>query len=137
MILFFAVLTPSNPERMKGLLRTRKLMTELIDHLVNDCGFNAPNIFFFGFSQGGTVALDTVIFGKSRNLGGVVSISGYLLEEHQSEKTPEERYAGYILVTQGDKDATVGSKVIAEKNVTKKKAYTPLQLLIFQCSLTI
>lgn len=103
---------------MKGLLRTRKLMNELIDHLVNDCGFNPSNVFFFGFSQGGTVALDTVTFGKARNLGGVVSISGYLLDEHKSAKSPEEKYAGYILITQGDKDGTIGSKSIAEKNVS-------------------
>lgn len=107
---------------MKGLLRTRHLLSDFIDHLINDCGFNPSNIFFFGFSQGGTVALDTVLFGKTRNLGGVVSISGYLLDEHNNQTaSPEDKYAGYILITQGDKDSTIGGKSIAEKNVKRKR----------------
>lgn len=113
------VLTPANPERLKGLLRTRQLMDELLQHLINDCGFNPSNIFFFGFSQGGTVALDIVCFGKVRNLGGVVSISGYLLEEQRVDCKLGDGYAGYILITQGEKDGTIGSKSEAEKRVCK------------------
>ncbi|KAI7875729.1 Alpha/Beta hydrolase protein [Mucor mucedo] len=109
------LLTPANPERLKGLLRTREMMDGLINHLIKDCGFNPSNIFFFGFSQGGTVALDTVLFGKVRNLGGVVSISGYLLEEQRVDRKLGDGYAGYILVTQGEKDGTIGSKFEAEK----------------------
>ncbi|KAL7311861.1 hypothetical protein PS15m_009575 [Mucor circinelloides] len=109
------LLTPANPERLKGLLRTRQMMDELLQHLINDCGFNPSNIFFFGFSQGGTVALDTVCFGKVRNLGGVVSISGYLLEEQRVDRKLGEGYAGYILITQGEKDGTIGSRTEAEK----------------------
>ncbi|GAA5802498.1 hypothetical protein HPULCUR_007963 [Helicostylum pulchrum] len=109
------LLTPANPERLKGLIRTRNLMDELIQHLIMDCGFNASNIYFFGFSQGGTVALDTVLFGKVRNLGGVVSISGYLLEEQRVDRKIGDGYGGYILVTQGEKDDTIGSKFEAEK----------------------
>ncbi|KAI7907607.1 Alpha/Beta hydrolase protein [Cokeromyces recurvatus] len=106
------VLTSRNPERWKGLLRTRALMNELIDHLIRSCGFNPSNIFLFGFSQGATIALDVAMFGKVPNLGGVVSISGYLLEEQSNEQS---KYAGYILITQGDKDNTIGSKSEAEK----------------------
>lgn len=92
-------------------------MDELLQHLITDCGFNPSNIFFFGFSQGGTVALDTACFGKVRNLGGVVSISGYLLEEQRVDRKLGNGYAGYILVTQGEKDGTIGSKAEAEKRV--------------------
>lgn len=110
-------MTPANPERLKGLMRTREMMDELVKHLTQDCGFNPSNIFFFGFSQGGTVALDTVLFSKARNLGGVVSISGYLLEEQRVDRKIGDGYAGYILVTQGEKDGTIGSKFEAEKRV--------------------
>ncbi|KAI9474052.1 MAG: Phospholipase/Carboxylesterase-domain-containing protein [Benjaminiella poitrasii] len=113
------LLTSRNPERLQGLLRTRALMNELIEHLINSCGFNPSNIFLFGFSQGATVALDTVMFGKVRNLGGVVSISGYLLEEQSNEQ--KSKYAGYILITQGDKDSTIGSKSEAEKKFKEIK----------------
>ncbi|KAL0077520.1 Alpha/Beta hydrolase protein [Phycomyces blakesleeanus] len=109
------LLPPSNPERMKGMLRTRKWMAELLQHMVSVCGFAPSNIFFFGFSQGGSVALDTVLFGDIPNLGGVVSISGYLLEEQEKEKKVGTGYGGYILVTQGEKDGLVGSKASAEK----------------------
>lgn len=98
-------------------MRTRGMMDELIHHLISDCGFNPSNIYFFGFSQGGTVALDTVLFGKVRNLGGVVSISGYLLEEQRVDRKIGDGYAGYILVTQGEKDDTI-SKSEAEKRVS-------------------
>ncbi|KAG0164417.1 hypothetical protein DFQ28_010355 [Apophysomyces sp. BC1034] len=109
------LLPPTNPQRMKGLTRTRQLITELLRHLIDDCHFQPPNIFLFGFSQGGTVALDIALLGSIRNLGGVVSISGYLLEEQASLDKQGNGYDGYILVTQGEKDPTVGDKKEAEK----------------------
>ncbi|KAI8140014.1 Alpha/Beta hydrolase protein [Fennellomyces sp. T-0311] len=109
------LLTPANPERLKGLLRTRKLVTDLLEHLVNYCGFEPSRIFLFGFSQGGTVALDTALYGSIRNLGGVVSISGYLLEEQRADKKIGDGYGGYILVTQGEKDSVIGNRAKAEK----------------------
>lgn len=124
------MLTPANPERLKGLLRTRQMMNQLIEHLVSDCGFNPSNIFFFGFSQGGTVALDTVVFGDVRNLGGVVSISGYLLEEQRVDRKIGDGYAGYILITQGEKDSTIGNKSEAEKRVS----YAYISVCIYRCS---
>lgn len=102
---------------MKGLIRTREYMTELLLHLTNDCGFDASRIFLFGFSQGGTVALDTALFGDIRNIGGVVSISGYLLEEQRNDKPRGQGYDGCILITQGEKDSVVGKKADAEKKV--------------------
>ncbi|CAO3681437.1 unnamed protein product [Rhizopus stolonifer] len=115
-------LAPGNPERMKGLTNTRKKMDELLEHLINHCGWNPPNIFLFGFSQGGTIALDTVLFGNVRNLGGVISISGYLLEEQSKQNKIGAGYAGYILITQGEKDETV-SKASAETKFKEIKNF--------------
>ncbi|KAG2218779.1 hypothetical protein INT45_000316 [Circinella minor] len=110
------MLTPANPERLKGLFRTRKLVSELLEHLITDCGFEASRIFLFGFSQGGTVALDIALFGSEiRNLGGVISISGYLLEEQRTDKKIGNGYGGYILVTQGEKDQVIGNRNQGEK----------------------
>lgn len=114
---WWIVLTPASPERFKGLTRTRQQLTELLQHLVDDCGFEPSRIFLFGFSQGGTVALDLALFGQIRNLGGVISISGYLLEEQENEKKIGNGYGGYILVTQGEKDSTIGPRSQAEKKV--------------------
>lgn len=93
-------------------------MLELLHHLIDYSGFDPSRIFLFGFSQGGTVALDVALFGDIRNLGGVVSISGYLLDEQKGEKKVGNGYGGYILVTQGDNDPVVGSKAQAEKKVS-------------------
>ncbi|CEG73761.1 hypothetical protein RMATCC62417_09080 [Rhizopus microsporus] len=107
------LLPPGHPEKMKGLLNTRSKINKLLEHLINDCNWNPPNIFLFGFSQGGTVALDIALFGKVRNLGGIISISGYLLEEQSTDSRIDEGYPGYILITQGERDETM-NKPIAE-----------------------
>lgn len=111
------VLPSGHPERMKGLLNTRSKINKLLEHLVNDCNWNPPNIFLFGFSQGGTVALDTALFSKVRNLGGIISISGYLLEEQSTDSRVDGGYPGYILITQGERDETM-NKSIAETKVS-------------------
>ncbi|KAJ2955377.1 hypothetical protein NQZ79_g8613 [Umbelopsis isabellina] len=117
------MLPPSDPHRMKGLTRTRALLSKLIQHLIQDCKYQPSNIFFFGFSQGGTVALDQVIFGPHKSLGGVVSVGGYLLEEQAHEKVTDQKYKGNILVTQGDSDRTVGNKQAAGKKLDIIKKY--------------
>ncbi|KAF9973983.1 hypothetical protein BGZ73_002763 [Actinomortierella ambigua] len=45
-------------------------------------GFSADRIILFGFSQGGSVALDVAAFGGT-NLKAIISIGGYLMEESQ------------------------------------------------------
>ncbi|KAI9280524.1 Alpha/Beta hydrolase protein [Sporodiniella umbellata] len=116
------LLAPGHPERMKGLINTRKKIGGLLRHLIEDCGWKPSNIFLFGFSQGGTVALDTILFGNVRNLGGAISISGYLLEEQSKEAKVGAGYAGYIFVTQGELDETL-NKALAEKKFKEIKNY--------------
>ncbi|KAI7863418.1 Alpha/Beta hydrolase protein [Spinellus fusiger] len=107
-----------HPERIKGFFRTRAMMKELLQHVTQHCGFSPNTIFLFGFSQGGTVALDAALLGDlGFYVGGVVSISGYLLEELVETATTQKGslFGGYVLITQGEKDAVVGSKAVAEK----------------------
>jgi pimeloyl-ACP methyl ester carboxylesterase len=68
-------------------------ITEVLDHLVNDCGWLAQRIHLFGFGQGGSVAAETALnwwrrpqqqqqnpaSGSALPLGSVVTIGGPLL----------------------------------------------------------
>lgn len=115
-------LPSGHPEQRKGLLKTRKLIEELVRHVMDYCHFDARHIFFFGFSQGGTVALDQLLEGEIRNFGGAISVSGYpmaLSDISNKERIP---YDGPILITQGEKDPVIGPKQQAEKMVNYRKA---------------
>jgi hypothetical protein len=70
-------------------------ITNVLHHLVNDCGWPAPRIHLFGFAQGGSVAAESALKWWRRNLqqqqqqnsdntsvqplGSVVTIGGPLL----------------------------------------------------------
>ncbi|KAG0238783.1 hypothetical protein BGW42_002649, partial [Actinomortierella wolfii] len=71
-------------------------------------------IVLFGFSQGGSVALDLATFGNL-NLKAVISIAGYFMEESQGIPATTSPLTTRILVLQGDKDVTVPSKVAKDK----------------------
>ncbi|KAI9306528.1 Phospholipase/Carboxylesterase-domain-containing protein [Cunninghamella echinulata] len=114
-------LSPSHPEQKKGIITTGILLTELIQHLIQDCHYQAQHIFLFGFSQGGTVALNQVLQGPIRNLGGVVSIAGYEPFLSSSSQLPSVKYDGPILVLQGEKDPVIGSKANGEKMFSQIK----------------
>ncbi|KAI5780765.1 phospholipase/Carboxylesterase-like protein [Geopyxis carbonaria] len=64
-----------------GFDDTRQLFKTIIDEvLVNICGWSRRKLFFFGFGQGGMVALDIAASlpagGPDSQYGGVVSIGG-------------------------------------------------------------
>ncbi|ORX79544.1 alpha/beta-hydrolase [Anaeromyces robustus] len=108
------LLTSSSPYRMQGLLKTREIISKFVEVLVNKYGYNYREIFFFGFSQGGTIALDSAIFGVKGAIGGVISISGYLLEEEKKlgikgcqEKWKILNKSVPIFITQGTSDETI------------------------------
>ena len=69
--LFLAVEIPSIKDVIDARLQ--------IDNLINSCikyGWKAENIFILGFGQGGSVALEYVLFQCKFKLGGIISLDG-------------------------------------------------------------
>ncbi|KAI8913174.1 Alpha/Beta hydrolase protein [Entophlyctis helioformis] len=100
-----------------GLEESRNLIAEFIDECVlGPTGWPAERVFLLGFSQGGSMALDVALLGvrsngSPLNLGGVVSVSGWLDERSyengslgDGERTVGGRGRTHLLVTQGPKD---------------------------------
>lgn len=56
---------------------------DVVGVLVGKCGFKERNILFFGFGQGGMLALALAV---ERELGGVVSIGGRLPRDVEGKK---------------------------------------------------
>eukprot|EP00742_Colponemidia_sp_Colp-10_P006448 GILJ01006908.1.p1 GENE.GILJ01006908.1~~GILJ01006908.1.p1 ORF type:complete len:441 (+),score=74.46 GILJ01006908.1:44-1366(+) len=73
----------SDRSRIDSLRDTRAHLSQVLLVLHEKYGWAFRKIFLFGFSQGATVALDLALHGvpEPHYLGGVVSISGGLLEE--------------------------------------------------------
>ncbi|CDS81955.1 uncharacterized protein SPSC_00137 [Sporisorium scitamineum] len=87
---FGELLTKPNPTQ------TVKDLIAILEHLVSQCGWLSSSIHIFGFGQGATVALETLVRWSSTHpqpLGSIVSVSGTLLSHptHQpssSSSTP-------------------------------------------------
>src|SRR4051812_28303465 len=112
-------LPQTHPSCLQGLLRTRSLLADLLEHITGYCGFPSQNIILFGFSQGGTIALDVALSSSAR-VGGVVSISGYLMDGQ--DKAPVTDRGGLrILVTHGNDDKVVPKETAIGKLADLKK----------------
>ncbi|KAJ1915966.1 hypothetical protein IWQ60_008264 [Tieghemiomyces parasiticus] len=77
-------LPAGHPDRIRGLKGTREWLARLISsYLCDTKGWRPEEIFLFGFSQGGTAALDLALCGSpvAGTLGGVVSVSGLPVDE--------------------------------------------------------
>merc|ERR1712037_1077110 len=73
---------PGEQRRLSSLERSAALLAESLDTLVGMCGWALPEIFLFGYGQGGTVALDLLLNpSPCRGLGGVVGIATEVLPE--------------------------------------------------------
>ncbi|KAG0223507.1 hypothetical protein BGW41_005466 [Actinomortierella wolfii] len=108
-------LGPESPERMRQMRQlVRPELVKFLRHCIDYCGFSADRIVLFGFSQGGSVALDLAAFGNL-NLKAVISIAGYFMEESQGIPATTSPLTTRILVLQGDKDVTVPSKIAKDK----------------------
>ncbi len=89
-----------------GIVRSRRLLTELLDALPSR-GFPAAQTALFGFSQGCLMVLETGLRYPHR-LAGIIGVSGYLqdvatLLQELSPVTREQR----ILMTHGHQDPLI------------------------------
>ncbi|KAI8897480.1 Phospholipase/carboxylesterase/thioesterase [Globomyces pollinis-pini] len=119
-----------HPVVKAGIKKSRDLLSKFLKTCVflsesNLGGWPPERVFLLGFSNGGTISLDLLLSGqidnKSINLGGVISISGWLfnnyLQESQPCKVP-------ICITQGKNDQTLSQQLIAKKKSQVVKAFT-------------
>ncbi len=70
------------PNQAPGVLRSRQLLFNLLNNLVNICHIQFQDIFVFGFSQGCLLTLDLALR-FPHVLGGFMGVSGYLFFEEE------------------------------------------------------
>jgi len=99
--------------RLASLDRSAALLAESLYTLVGMCNWALPEIFLFGYGQGGTVALDLLFNpGPCRGLGGVVGIATEVLPERlwnrrasNAREPSEPAKAPSVLLIHGALDA--------------------------------
>lgn len=107
---------PKERRRRKSLDKVTGLFGDLLQTLVSMCGWSPGELFLFGYGQGGTVALETLLRpGLGRSLGGVVGIATSLLPERKEKQgsTADAASPPSVLLIHGDCDPQV-STVAAE-----------------------
>ena len=108
-------LAPGCAEQVAGLTVVRGMLQRLLVRLEAAHGWDRRDVYFLGFSQGGTVALDLALHlggsggGSGGALGGVVSVSGPLFEWHTTSKggSSSSSSSSPVLMTLGSKDPRV------------------------------
>lgn len=73
------------PHQGPGVLRSRKLLFDLLDCLQSQLGVRSQDIYVFGFSQGSLLALDLGLR-YPKILGGLVGLSGSLFFDNEYPK---------------------------------------------------
>jgi phospholipase/carboxylesterase len=91
------------PNQAPGILRSRKLLFDVLDALVEQ-GWRSEDIVIFGFSQGCLMSID-VGLRYARRLGGICGISGYMYfpEQAADEAQPHAKEMPW-LITHGTRD---------------------------------
>ncbi|MFQ5580875.1 MAG: alpha/beta hydrolase [Nitrospiria bacterium] len=77
----------SPPEQHGGIIKSRILLSELLDHLIVENQIPSRKIVLMGFSQGAVMSLDVGIR-FHLPLAGLIAMSGFL---HSPETVPEEK----------------------------------------------
>jgi len=115
----------SPPDQHSGIRKSRMLLFDLLNHLIEKGQISARKIVLMGFSQGAVVSLDVGLrFPKL--LAGLVAMSGFLSspEAIPTEKSPASAKMPILLV-HGSADAVVnvnGSRQALD--TLRKEGYT-------------
>ena len=111
----------------KCTINIEKYIDKLIRiHLVKECGWRLDQIFLFGFSQGGTIALEYLLWLndniKQAAMGGIIGISTQLLgarrkliQDYSEQNSTKNMYSikTPILLIHGEKD----TKLLPKYNI--------------------
>ena len=125
---------PSGPgdfRRAASLRQTRKALDALIDRLTNTAegGWPSARVHVFGFSDGGTVALETSAarVGAAR-LGGCAVVAAAILPERVADAAnafpPEQRAPTPVVLTCGEHDEVV-TRASVEETARTLRARNP------------
>jgi phospholipase/carboxylesterase len=97
----------SEEDLATGIARSRGLLQELIDHLLQKWDLPAKRLLLLGFSQGCTMVLDQALRSDHR-FAGVIGISGWLaLDEEYPEALGTAAREQQLLITHGHHDEVV------------------------------
>ena len=124
--------TVGDARRVASLVKTRKALDALLDRLTDHLkgGWPADRVHIFGFSDGGTVALETCAarVGASRRLGGCVAASAAFLPERVADAAnafpPDSRAPTPVALTCGEND-TVVTRVSVEETARVLRVRNP------------
>jgi phospholipase/carboxylesterase len=110
-----------NGDRSPGILRSRKLVTALLDAQAR-AGFPSERTFLFGFSQGSLLTLDAGLRYPAR-LAGLIGISGWVheLPTLLTELSPVAREQR-VLMTHGPHDPLVPFVEVKQQAENLQKA---------------
>ena len=114
-------------EDKNGIKNITKKIIDFINYIKKSSNINKEKIIIVGFSQGAAIAVNTLL--NIGNIGGLISISGYLLNndqieldnfEESSKKTP-------IMICHGTGDSIIPiscsenmEKILTKKNFSVK-----------------
>lgn len=70
------------PSQAPGILRSRKLLFDLLGKLQSELGLRSLDVFLLGFSQGCLMVVD-VALRYPKLLGGIIGLSGYVFFEEE------------------------------------------------------
>ena len=123
---------PGDRRRAESLLHTRKALDALLDRLTDVASGGWPNarVHVFGFSDGGTVALETSAkrVGAARRLGGCATVAAAMLPERVADAAnafpPSPRAPTPVALTCGDGDEVV-TRASVEETARTLRARNP------------
>lgn len=104
----------------KKIEESAGLILELFKHLTEDHKISAHKIYFLGFSQGASMALYCGLK-TQQNIGGIISLSGFLVHTAQLLEQKDHLYKECpLLLIHGTEDQTIFPILFFETHATLK-----------------